>query len=116
MDNSPENVLSSLIDLSQNFPTRAKLIFIEYKLFFNIFSSLTKIKVSQSFRDEIAFNQHQWNKEFELSEGESALWINGINLSHDLDSIDLFHLFETLRQEQLLANTFSQLGFKVFFK
>jgi len=81
-----------------------------------LFRSLTKIKVSQSFREEILFNQHHWNKELELSEGESALWINGINIGHDLDSIDLFHLFETLRQEHLLANYFKQIGYKVFFQ
>uniref|UniRef100_A0A1I8B9P0 UDP-glucose:glycoprotein glucosyltransferase n=1 Tax=Meloidogyne hapla TaxID=6305 RepID=A0A1I8B9P0_MELHA len=98
MNNSPENVISSLIDLSQNFPSKSR--------------SLTKIKVSQSFREEILFNQNHWNKELELSEGESALWINGINIGHDLDSVDLFHLFETLRQEQLLANYFKQIGFK----
>ncbi|CAK5015428.1 unnamed protein product [Meloidogyne enterolobii] len=98
MNNSPENVISSLMDLSQNFPYKSR--------------SLTKIKVSQSFREEILFNQHHWNKELELSEGESALWINGINIGHDLDSIDLFHLFETLRQEHLLANYFKQIGYK----
>lgn len=50
-----------------------------------------------------------------MAEGESAVWINGIPIG-DVESLDLFQLFQTLRQEQRLADAFMRLGYKVFYK
>jgi hypothetical protein len=68
--------------------------------------------VRQSFREEIGLNQQQWAQELEMSEGESSLWINGIHVAMDVEQLD-FQLYQTLSQEQRLANAFMQIGFKV---
>jgi hypothetical protein len=69
--------------------------------------------VRQSFREEIGLNQQQWAQELEMTEGESSLWINGIHVAMDVEQLDLFQLYQTLSQEQRLANAFMQIGFKV---
>lgn len=60
-------------------------------------------------------NQQQWGQELEMGEGESSLWINGIAVGQDIESMDIFQLFQILRQEQRLAHEFMELGLKVWF-
>ena len=81
---------------------------------FKYFRTLVQTKVRPSFREEIGLNQQQWAQDLEMAEGESALWINGIPIA-DVESLDLFQLFQSLRQEQRLADAFMRLGYKVIF-
>ncbi|KAK5980218.1 hypothetical protein GCK32_012656, partial [Trichostrongylus colubriformis] len=45
-----------------------------------------------------------------LEPGESALYLNGLNL--DMDSLDIFQLFNIIRQEELVSTGFFNLGFR----
>ncbi|KAL3084473.1 hypothetical protein niasHS_009244 [Heterodera schachtii] len=100
MDASPEEALVQLTDLSQNFPIRAR--------------SLVQTKVRQSFRDEVAQNQKRWAEQMDMSEGESALFLNGIPIAmgEDVERLDMAQLFNTMRQEQQLAQAFVQMGLR----
>lgn len=46
-----------------------------------------------------------------LDAGDSALFINGINL--DMDSLDMFQLLDLLKQEQRLSTGFHNIGIGV---
>uniref|UniRef100_A0A8C9Y009 UDP-glucose ceramide glucosyltransferase-like 1 n=1 Tax=Sander lucioperca TaxID=283035 RepID=A0A8C9Y009_SANLU len=72
--------LTVMKDLSQNFPTKAR--------------SLTKTVVNSEIRKEIGENQ---KVHFLLNPGDSALFINGLHI--DLDTQDIFSVFEVLRSE-----------------
>lgn len=48
-----------------------------------------------------------------MSEGSNALYINGINV--DVDSLDVFQLFDTISKEEALASAFFGMGFRVSF-
>uniref|UniRef100_A0A915CUW8 UDP-glucose:glycoprotein glucosyltransferase n=1 Tax=Ditylenchus dipsaci TaxID=166011 RepID=A0A915CUW8_9BILA len=90
MDAAPEEALNTLADISQNFPIRAR--------------SLVQTKVRKVFREEVASNQERFAGELEISEGDNAFFLNGINI--DVDSLDIFQLFNTISQEESLANAF----------
>lgn len=47
----------------------------------------------------------------EVGEGENALFLNGINI--DVDSLDIFQLFNTISKEESLADAFFGMGFRV---
>lgn len=49
--------------------------------------------------------------EYGISEGESALFINGMIV--DVDALDVFQLLDMLKQEEKLANGFFRMGIKV---
>ncbi|XP_029471306.1 UDP-glucose:glycoprotein glucosyltransferase 1 isoform X2 [Rhinatrema bivittatum] len=70
-------------DLSQNFPTKAR--------------ALTRTVVSPELRMEVEENQKYYKGTLGLQPGESALFINGLHI--DLDTQDIFSLFDLLRNE-----------------
>ncbi|XP_047197614.1 UDP-glucose:glycoprotein glucosyltransferase 1 isoform X1 [Hippoglossus stenolepis] len=75
--------LSVMRDLSQNFPTKAR--------------SITKTVVNSEIRKEIVENQKFFKGTLGLQPGDSALFINGLHI--DLDTQDIFSVFEMLRSE-----------------
>ncbi|XP_030212800.1 UDP-glucose:glycoprotein glucosyltransferase 1 [Gadus morhua] len=75
--------LNVMRDLSQNFPTKAR--------------SITKTVVSAEVRKEIEENQKLFKGSLGLQPGDSALFINGLHI--DLDTQDIFSVFEVLRSE-----------------
>uniref|UniRef100_A0A914C391 UDP-glucose:glycoprotein glucosyltransferase n=1 Tax=Acrobeloides nanus TaxID=290746 RepID=A0A914C391_9BILA len=96
VDAPPEEALSTLVDISQNFPTRAR--------------SLVQTRLKNDFRLEVEVNQHIFEQELQLSEGDNAFLLNGINI--DVDSLDIFQLFEMIAQEEKMASAFYQMGFR----
>uniref|UniRef100_H2UQ26 UDP-glucose ceramide glucosyltransferase-like 1 n=1 Tax=Takifugu rubripes TaxID=31033 RepID=H2UQ26_TAKRU len=80
---SPDDALYVMRDLSQNFPTKAM--------------SITKTVVKPEIHKEITENQKIFKGALGLHPGESALFINGLHI--DLDTQDIFSVFETLRSE-----------------
>lgn len=70
-------------DLSQNFPTKAR--------------GLSRTVVNQELRMEVEENQKFFKSTLGLHPGDSALFINGLHV--DLESQDIFSLFDTLRNE-----------------
>uniref|UniRef100_A0A8C2WW12 UDP-glucose ceramide glucosyltransferase-like 1 n=1 Tax=Cyclopterus lumpus TaxID=8103 RepID=A0A8C2WW12_CYCLU len=77
------DALAVMKDLSQNFPTKAR--------------SITKTVVSSEIRKEIGDNQKFFKGTLGLQPGDSALFINGLHI--DLDTQDIFSVFEVLRSE-----------------
>ncbi|CAK6966998.1 UDP-glucose:glycoprotein glucosyltransferase 1 [Scomber scombrus] len=77
------DALNVMKDLSQNFPTKAR--------------SITKTVVNSNIQKEIAENQKFFKGTLGLQPGDSALFINGLHI--DLDSQDIFSVFEVLRSE-----------------
>ncbi|XP_034145677.1 UDP-glucose:glycoprotein glucosyltransferase 1 isoform X2 [Esox lucius] len=75
--------LNVMRDLSQNFPTKAR--------------SITKTAVHSEIRKEIEDNQKFFKGTLGLQPGDSALFINGLHI--DLDTQDIFSIFEVLRSE-----------------
>lgn len=95
VDSKPEEALPHLVDLSQNFPIRAR--------------TLVQTKISEAFRKEIQENQAFLNENYNIGEGENALFVNGINIDTDMD---VFQLFDTVRSELQLASAFYEMGFR----
>ncbi|TKR80881.1 hypothetical protein L596_014868 [Steinernema carpocapsae] len=93
VDADPEDAIAHLVDLSQNFPTHARL--------------LTKVSVNKNLRKEVEMNQENAFAPLKLDSGDSALYINGIPV--DLDSMDLFQILEVLKKEEALANAFNKM-------
>ncbi|XP_056248910.1 UDP-glucose:glycoprotein glucosyltransferase 1 isoform X1 [Seriola aureovittata] len=77
------DALNVMKDLSQNFPTKAR--------------SITKTVVNSEIRKEIGENQKFFKGTLGLQPGDSALFINGLHI--DLDTQDIFSVFEVLRSE-----------------
>uniref|UniRef100_A0A672IRW4 UDP-glucose ceramide glucosyltransferase-like 1 n=1 Tax=Salarias fasciatus TaxID=181472 RepID=A0A672IRW4_SALFA len=77
------DALNVMKDLSQNFPTKAR--------------SITKTVVNAEIRKEIGENQKYFKGTLGLQPGDSALFINGLHI--DLDTQDIFSVFEVLRSE-----------------
>ena len=96
VDSPPEEALNTLMDISQNFPIRAR--------------SLVQTRVKQEFRDEVDGNQQVFKQEHQIVEGENALYVNGISL--DVDALDIFQLFDTVNQEERLSSAFYEMGFR----
>ncbi|KAH0623877.1 hypothetical protein JD844_007062 [Phrynosoma platyrhinos] len=100
------DALMVMKDLSQNFPTKARAI--------------TKTVVSPELRSEIEENQkfiinvfaaifHQYFKgTLGLQLGDSALFVNGLHI--DLDTQDIFSLFDVLRNEARVMEGLHSLG------
>ncbi|KAM7403318.1 hypothetical protein PAMA_003984 [Pampus argenteus] len=78
-----DDALNVMKDLSQNFPTKAR--------------SITKTVVNADIRKEIGENQKFFKGTLGLQPGDSALFINGLHI--DLDTQDIFSVFEVLRSE-----------------
>lgn len=77
------DALNVMKDLSQNFPTKAR--------------SITKTVVNSEIRREIGENQKFFKGTLGLQPGDSALFINGLHI--DMDTQDIFSVFEVLRSE-----------------
>ncbi|XP_078741581.1 UDP-glucose:glycoprotein glucosyltransferase 1-like, partial [Lampetra fluviatilis] len=88
------DALKVMKDISQNFPTKAR--------------SLTKTHVSAELRKEIEDNQKYFSGAVGLQPGESALFINGLNI--DLDIQDPFSVLELLRVDARLLEGLHALG------
>ncbi|CAD6189361.1 unnamed protein product [Caenorhabditis auriculariae] len=93
LNEDSDNALAMLTQLSQNFPLHAR--------------SLSRVAVNNKMRKEVEANQNSL-QEIGVDAGECALFLNGINF--DVDSLDLFQLVETLKQEDKLATGFYNLG------
>lgn len=78
-----EKALSIMKDIAQNFPSVAR--------------SLVQIHVEPDLKREIIKNQHVFFQNLNLATSDTALFING--LYHDVDSVDVFTLFDTVKQE-----------------
>ncbi|XP_073432558.1 UDP-glucose:glycoprotein glucosyltransferase 1 isoform X2 [Dendrobates tinctorius] len=81
-------------DLSQNFPTKAR--------------TLTRTVVDSAMRMEVEENQKYFKGTLGLQPGDSALFINGLHV--DLDSQDIFSLFDVLRNEARVMEGLHRLG------
>ncbi|XP_062950873.1 UDP-glucose:glycoprotein glucosyltransferase 1 isoform X2 [Cynocephalus volans] len=89
-----ELALVIMKDLSQNFPTKARAI--------------TKTTVSSELRAEVEENQKYFKGTLGLQPGDSALFINGLHI--DLDTQDIFSLFDILRNEARVMEGLHRLG------
>ncbi|ETE67294.1 UDP-glucose:glycoprotein glucosyltransferase 1, partial [Ophiophagus hannah] len=88
------DALTVMKDLGQNFPTKARAI--------------TKTVVPSELRSEIEENQKYFKGTLGLQLGDSALFINGLHI--DLDSQDIFSLFDVLRNEARVMEGLHSLG------
>uniref|UniRef100_A0A8D1SIS7 UDP-glucose glycoprotein glucosyltransferase 1 n=2 Tax=Sus scrofa TaxID=9823 RepID=A0A8D1SIS7_PIG len=89
-----ELALVIMKDLSQNFPTKARAI--------------TKTAVSSELRTEVEENQKYFKGALGLQPGDSALFINGLHI--DLETQDIFSLFDILRNEARVMEGLHRLG------
>ncbi|XP_021577394.2 UDP-glucose:glycoprotein glucosyltransferase 1 isoform X2 [Ictidomys tridecemlineatus] len=89
-----ELALVVMKDLSQNFPTKARAI--------------TKTAVNSELRTEVEENQKYFKGTLGLQPGDSALFINGLHI--DLDTQDIFSLFDVLRNEARVMEGLHRLG------
>ncbi|XP_046319674.1 UDP-glucose:glycoprotein glucosyltransferase 1 isoform X2 [Marmota monax] len=89
-----ELALVVMKDLSQNFPTKARAI--------------TKTAVSSELRTEVEENQKYFKGTLGIQPGDSALFINGLHI--DLDTQDIFSLFDVLRNEARVMEGLHRLG------
>ncbi|KAE8604939.1 hypothetical protein XENTR_v10014902 [Xenopus tropicalis] len=90
----PAEALMVMKDLSQNFPTKAR--------------ALTRTVVDSALRKEVEENQKYFKSNLGVHPGDSALFINGLHV--DLDSQDIFSLFDTLRNEARVMEGLFRLG------
>ncbi|XP_038608579.1 UDP-glucose:glycoprotein glucosyltransferase 1 [Tachyglossus aculeatus] len=90
----PEIALVVLKDLSQNFPTKAR--------------AMTRTAVNSELRIEVEENQKYFKGTLGLQPGDSALFINGLHI--DLDTQDIFSLFDVLRNEARVMEGLHRLG------
>ncbi|XP_069069835.1 UDP-glucose:glycoprotein glucosyltransferase 1 isoform X1 [Pleurodeles waltl] len=81
-------------DLSQNFPTKAR--------------GLSRTVVNQDLRMEVEENQKFFKGTLGLHPGDSAFFINGLHV--DLESQDIFSLFDTLRSEVRVMEGLHKMG------
>lgn len=93
---SPVEALQSLAEINQNFPILAR--------------SLLKYPVKDEFRAEVENNQVKTFDEWGIGAGESALFINGLQI--DFDSTDSFQLLNLLKYEEKIAQGFFNMGFR----
>ncbi|CAF1343716.1 unnamed protein product, partial [Rotaria sordida] len=93
-EKTPEEAFNTLVELSQNFPSRARV--------------LSKVKVDSSFRESHKSNQEQFRSNMEIEPGNSALFINSIQQS--LDTIDLYVLLNILLNEGQMMERLHMIG------
>lgn len=96
VNDGPDDALKTLKHLSQDFPRHARL--------------LSRQAVSQDFRKEVEVNQKEHLADAGLEPGDSALFLNGINL--DIDSLDMFQLVDIIKQEERVSRGFFNMGFR----
>lgn len=78
-----EEALRHLREISQNFPSVAR--------------SLVQINVEEELKKEMAKNQYVFMQSLSLGTSDTAFFING--LYHDVDSVDVFSLLDTVKAE-----------------
>nr|XP_039250114.1 UDP-glucose:glycoprotein glucosyltransferase 1-like [Styela clava] len=96
LSSPPQEQLHVLKDISQNFPLRAR--------------SLTKQKVPDELRQEIQKNQKHSFSNGELMESGHILLINGIPF--DLETTDIYTLFDILRSESKIMDGLTYFNIK----
>ncbi|CAF4517585.1 unnamed protein product [Rotaria socialis] len=93
-EKTPEEAFNTLVELSQNFPSRARV--------------LSKVKVDSSFRESNKVNQEEFRSHMEIESGNSALYINSVQQS--LDTIDLYVLLNALLNEGQMMERLHLIG------
>ncbi|TSO88057.1 UDP-glucose:glycoprotein glucosyltransferase 2 [Bagarius yarrelli] len=88
--------LQVMRDLSQNFPSKARL--------------LTRVAVNEELRKEIEENQQRLSKSLGLHPGDTSLYINGMHI--DLDLYNPFSILDIIREEAKLLEGLYNLGIK----
>lgn len=86
--------LKIMAQLAQNFPLLAR--------------SIVRTTVRPALKAEIKRNQQRFSNEFSLQPSEAALFINGQHFN--VDSMDVFTLFEQLREEVKLVEGLHKIG------
>ncbi|XP_041360300.1 UDP-glucose:glycoprotein glucosyltransferase 1-like [Gigantopelta aegis] len=92
----PDDALRVLRDISQNFPTQAR--------------SLVRVKVDNDFKMEMERNQQMFENNHGVMPGESALFVNGLQIN--MDVYDIFALIEAMKSEAKILEGLHSLGFK----
>ncbi|KAL4220092.1 UDP-glucose:glycoprotein glucosyltransferase 1 [Mactra antiquata] len=93
---SPEDSLTVLEEISQNFPSMAR--------------SLVKTSVDDKMKKEIEKNQQYFENYHGIGPGESGLYVNGIGL--DMDIYDIFTMLDIMKSEAKVMEGLFALGFK----
>ncbi|XP_052784039.1 UDP-glucose:glycoprotein glucosyltransferase 1-like isoform X2 [Mya arenaria] len=91
-----ENALETLTDVSQNFPSMAKL--------------LLKTSVNSDMKREIEKNQQYFEQYHGMEAGDSALYVNGIPM--DMEIYDVFMLLDIMKSEAKIMEGLFSLGFQ----
>jgi len=91
----PEEALTYLRDISQNFPTMAR--------------SLARLPVSSEFKKEVKRNKEKFAMH-SIPDGESLLYLNG--LAVDMEIYDVFTLLDVMTSEARLVEGLHALGMK----
>ncbi|MBW0461395.1 hypothetical protein O181_001110 [Austropuccinia psidii MF-1] len=98
---SSPNPLSTLRDLSENFPKYAN----------TLVSDWIPGKISHDLREEIESDEQS-----DISPGASSVWMNGLELSSvmPLENLNFFKLIELMRSERHWMMDLASLGLSVF--
>lgn len=78
-----------------------------------IYRDIARIQVGKPLRAEIDNNVQNSFEKLGLEAGESALYVNGINM--EIEQLDMFDLVDTLKQEEQLSTGFHNMGINVRF-
>ncbi|GMR33603.1 hypothetical protein PMAYCL1PPCAC_03798, partial [Pristionchus mayeri] len=95
VDADGQEAITVLKELSQNFPLHGR--------------SLSSQQIDDAMRAEVESNQEALG-ELGMEAGSTSLYVNGISM--EVDSLDLFQLIDTLKQEEKLATGFFDMGVK----
>lgn len=94
LNSARDESLKIMAQLAQNFPLLAR--------------SLVRTTVRPALKDEIRRNQQRFANDLNLQPAETALFINGQHFN--LDTGDVFTLFEQLRDEVKLVEGLAKIG------
>ncbi|ESN93236.1 hypothetical protein HELRODRAFT_115758 [Helobdella robusta] len=92
--NAKENAMHVLVDLCQNFPSKTR--------------ELIKVTVKDDLRKEIKENQKYLEQALNLYPGDSAFYINGLNVGTDI--IDIFNILDVVDTEMKLLDGLHQVS------
>lgn len=93
--NSPPAIqLKVLAELSQNFPSHAR--------------PLSKTSVPKDVKKEIKKNRDSFFENLSLQPNDAALFINGLH--YDMDYVDIFTIFDTIKSESKILEGLGRLG------
>lgn len=94
MNTPSENRLSTLADLSQNFPSYAR--------------TLSKTRVPKDMKIEVKKNRELFMHSLSIQPSDAALFINGMHF--DMDYVDIFTLLDTIKSEAGVLDGLGRLG------